>query len=173
MMCCEDGVGHRGMTKATRNSSNTSPEWFGVLLVAWWVPMRDPRRCNIPRISLDGFGGVTISGFRTHFNSGASVCVFRGSGHISIQGQVYVYFGVPDTSQLMGKHKCITGVPDTVRLVHFHNSFRVMARLRRRDSTRAGPDDTSMECISCHSLFGDLRHCNIRLDWGVTTKCVI
>ncbi|KAL6580104.1 hypothetical protein OROMI_008128 [Orobanche minor] len=27
--CCEDGVGHRGMTKATRHSSDTSPELFG------------------------------------------------------------------------------------------------------------------------------------------------
>ncbi|KAL6582659.1 CBL-interacting serine/threonine-protein kinase 23 [Orobanche minor] len=47
------------MTKVTRNSSDTSPELFGVLLVTWWVPVRDPRRCNIPRISPDGFGGVT------------------------------------------------------------------------------------------------------------------
>ncbi|KAL6506725.1 hypothetical protein OROHE_022557 [Orobanche hederae] len=46
-MCCEDGVRHRGMTKATRHSSDTSPELFGVH-VAWWVPVRDPRRCNNP-----------------------------------------------------------------------------------------------------------------------------
>ncbi|KAL6516865.1 hypothetical protein OROHE_018153 [Orobanche hederae] len=33
-LCCEDGVRHRGMTKATRHSSDTSPELFGVH-VAW------------------------------------------------------------------------------------------------------------------------------------------
>ncbi|KAL6528390.1 hypothetical protein OROHE_015340 [Orobanche hederae] len=32
-MCCEGGVRHRGMTNATRSSSDTSPESFGVLRV--------------------------------------------------------------------------------------------------------------------------------------------
>ncbi|KAL6535831.1 hypothetical protein OROHE_012675 [Orobanche hederae] len=32
-MCCEDGVRHSGMTDATRNSSDTSPELFEMLLV--------------------------------------------------------------------------------------------------------------------------------------------
>ncbi|KAL6579942.1 hypothetical protein OROMI_007966 [Orobanche minor] len=30
MPYCEDGVRHRGMMDATRNSSDTSPELFGV-----------------------------------------------------------------------------------------------------------------------------------------------
>ncbi|KAL6510172.1 hypothetical protein OROHE_020789 [Orobanche hederae] len=30
-LCCEDGVRHSGMTDATRNSSDTSPELFEML----------------------------------------------------------------------------------------------------------------------------------------------
>ncbi|KAL6534949.1 hypothetical protein OROGR_013624 [Orobanche gracilis] len=37
LRCCEDGVRHRGMTKATRHSSDTSPELFGVLLPGGFV----------------------------------------------------------------------------------------------------------------------------------------
>ncbi|KAL6585964.1 hypothetical protein OROMI_002608 [Orobanche minor] len=50
--------------------------------------------------------------------------------------------------------------------------LQVMARLRHGKSTMASPDDTSTGCTSLLSVFGDLRHCNIRLDWGVTTDAL-
>ncbi|KAL6580968.1 hypothetical protein OROMI_006891 [Orobanche minor] len=53
-MCCEDGVRHRGMTNAARNSSDTSPELFGVFLM-YFIRVRlvdflvwGPWHCNNP-----------------------------------------------------------------------------------------------------------------------------
>ncbi|KAL6554532.1 hypothetical protein OROHE_007555 [Orobanche hederae] len=79
-MCCEEGVRYRGMTKATRHSSDTSPELFEDSYFLVW----GSRHCNNPI----GFGGVTEDGIGACVFGETRACVLCGSTRTIVAGTV-------------------------------------------------------------------------------------
>ncbi|KAL6526554.1 hypothetical protein OROGR_015644 [Orobanche gracilis] len=107
--CCEKGVGHRGMTMATRHSSDTSPELFRVRDVNQW---ESPPRSMVRRRDREGKGYRTSQNPGPHLDtladaeldqtliSGVTRATNPSSGHL-VRGAEPTKIGDVDTSWIM------------------------------------------------------------------------